>query len=165
MKMANFFRLLSIRVFFCGFLAFSMAACLADDVHLSINLTNNVIPAGSMFSIFAEMKNTSTNAIYMSESTPEQDFSVSLTDASGTVYHISRTPIHIAGSTELKLNPGDKHDWIIQAWVSRYYDPPGFTPTHKNVPAGNYTLNVTTKIATRYKIFNAGSNLVKIQIQ
>jgi len=174
MKMVKIFRLLLVCAFFCNVLGFSIAACLAqstgnspsmDDVRLSISMTNNVIPVGSMFSIFAEMRNTSTNVIYMNESTPEQDFSIFLTNDSGAIYQISRTPSHITGSTVLNLNPGDKHDWIIQAWVSRYFEPPGYTPTQKNVPAGNYTLKVTTRMSTRYKIFTSESNLAEIQIK
>jgi hypothetical protein len=160
--------------FFCGFLASPGDVCLAqstnnspavDEVQLSISLTNNVIPVGSAFSIFAEMRNPSTNVIYINESTPEQDFTVFLTSPSGTVYQISRTPSHLTGATVLTLNPGDKHDWIIDAWVSRYFEPPGYTPTHLNVPAGNYALKVSTKIATQYKLFKAESDAVEIQIK
>lgn len=174
MKMVKMFRLVLAWAFFCGFLAFSMAGSLAqttnnsaaaEDVWLSVSLTNNVIPVGSMFSVFAEMTNTSTNPVYINESTPEQDFLIFLKSPSGIVYQISRTPFHIAGTTIRTLNPGDKHDWSINAWVSRYYEPPGYTPTHQNVPAGNYTLKVTTKIATQYKVFKAESNVIGIQIK
>jgi hypothetical protein len=174
MKMVKILRLLLVCEFFCGLLGFFTAACLAqstndtrsvDEVRLSISLTNNVIPVGSTFSIFAEMRNPSTNVIYINETTPEQDFSIFLTGTSGTVYQISRTPGHITGATVRNLNPGGKDDRIINAWVSRYYEPPGFTPTHKNVPAGDYTLTVATKVATQYKIFKAKSNVVEIQIK
>jgi hypothetical protein len=174
MKMAKFFQMLLACTLFCGLLGLSTTACLAQstndtqsvvDVQLSISLTNNVIAAGSTFSIFAEMRNPSTNVIYINESTPEQDFIAFLTSPSGTVYQISRTPGHETGTTTRTLNPGDKGDWIINAWVSRYFEPPGYTPTHKNVPTGNYTLRVTTKIATQYKVFKAKSNVVDIQIK
>lgn len=168
------FRLVLVCSFFYGFLGCSTGVCLAqstnhspavEDVQLSISLTNNVIPVGSMFSVFAEMTNTSTNPVYISETTPEQDFLIFLTNSSGTVYQISPSPFHKTGSTVRTLNPGDKHDWSINAWVSRYYEPPGYTPTHQNVPTGNYTMKVTTKLATQYKVFKAESNVVEIQIK
>lgn len=173
-QMLKIFQALLAGAFFCGFLTFSGDACLAqstinspavDEVQLSISLTNNVIPVGSTFSITAEMRNPSTNVIYINESTPEQDFTVFLTSASGTVYQISPSPRHKTGVTVRNLIPGAKDDWIINAWISRYFEPPGYTPTHKNVPAGNYTLKVTTKIATQYKVFKAESNVVEIQIK
>ena len=174
MKMAKFFQLLLVCAFSCAFLVTFTVVCPdqstngtppVDDIHLSISLTNNVIPAGSMFSVFAEMTNTSTNDIYLTESTPEQDFSIFLTSTSGKVYQISRTPGHVAGATVRTLNPGDKHDWSINAWVSRYYEPPGYAPTHQNVPAGHYILKVTTKIATQYKVFKVESKIAEIQIK
>jgi hypothetical protein len=90
-----------------------------DDVQISISLTNNIIPVGSTFSIFAEMKNVSTNIISMGGSSPEQIFPIFLTSASGTIYQISPTPVRITRSMQWDLNPGEMHEGGLFAAEAR----------------------------------------------
>lgn len=101
----------------------------------------------------------------MAESSPEQVFSVFLTGASGTTYQITPTFFSATRLMELNLKPGERHGWVIHVWVNRYFEPPGFIPTNKNVPVGSYALKVVTKVAVQNQVFDAESNQIEIQIK
>jgi hypothetical protein len=136
-----------------------------QGVQMSIALTNNVIPYGSSFTIFIEMKNSSTNIISMGESIPETDFIVSLADDSGRMYQITRSPFAFTRMMQAKLNPGQTRNWTLFAEVNKYYETPGIVATKKNVPIGDYTLVATRKFGIGNNFFKIESNHLTIQIK
>ena len=136
-----------------------------QGVQMSIALTNNVIPYGSSFTIFIEMKNSSTNIICMGESIPETDFIVSLTDDSGRMYQITRSPFAFTRMMQAKLNPGQTRNWTLFAEVDKHYETPGIIDTKKNVPIGDYTLMATRKFGISNNFFKIESNHLTIQIK
>jgi hypothetical protein len=136
-------------------------------VQLAIALTNNIIPAGSELVVFTRMKNSSTNVIYIGESSPESDFVVSVKSDSGKIYQLTQTHWVHSRFMLATLNPGASRDLVIHAGVDRYYEPPDIVSTKKNVPPGNYTLKATRTFSwTRnsVKLDSVESNLLKVQI-
>jgi len=136
-----------------------------NEVQLSVTVSNNVISVGSMFSIFVQMKNSSTNTIYMSESSPEEDFSVFLISNSGNVYELTPTPFRFTRLMRAKLNPGESRDWVIHVGVNRYFEPPGLVATNKNIEPGDYTLQAMRHFSINDNVFKLDSNSLNIQIR
>ena len=136
-----------------------------SGVRLSVSLTNTVIPIGSAFPVFAEMENISTNVVSLGESSPEQDFSVFLVNKSGRVYKLTRTPFSFSMRFLVKLYPEKSLNWTIGVSCDRYFEPPGYVPTEKAVPAGDYFLKATRKFTFGNKIREIESNLLNVQIK
>jgi hypothetical protein len=136
-----------------------------QGVQMSITVSNNIIPFGSGFTVFIEIKNSSTNIICMGESSPESDFIVSLTDDSGRMYQITRSPFAFTKMMQEKLNPGQTRNWTLFAEVDKYYETPGIIDTKKNVPIGDYTLMATRKFGISNNFFKIESNHLTIQIK
>jgi hypothetical protein len=125
-----------------------------DGVQMAITLNTNVIIAGSMIGITAEIKNSSTNAISMGETGPASDFDVSLGNDSGNKYKLTDThPLILHYSLRIKLNAGESRDWLIPVTVG------------KDVTNGVYSLKAKRKFTMNGEVFSLESNLLKIQIK
>ncbi len=136
-----------------------------EGIQLSASLTNDIIPAGSAFSVFAGMENLSTNIVIIGESSPETDFSVFLISNLGQKYQLTPTPFRFTKLIRKTLNPQESYDCIISVAINHYFEAPGFTPTNKDVPNGDYTLKITRKISTKGKPFELESNSLHVQIK
>jgi hypothetical protein len=136
-----------------------------SGVRLSANLTNTNIAVGSSFSLFVEMENTSTNLVYVGESSPEQEFSVFLINDTGRAYRLTRTPLARTRSMLMKIEPGKKANWTIAVSCGHYFEPPGFIPTNEDVPAGDYYLKVARKFSIENKPKGIESNLIRVEIK
>jgi hypothetical protein len=135
------------------------------SVQLSVSLKNTVIAAASSFSVFTAMENTSSNFVFVGESSPDQEFSVFLVANSGRTYKLTRTPLGFTRSGVMKINPGTTANWIIAVNCAHYFDPPGFIPTKTAVPAGDYLLKATRKFSVGNKAQEIESNLLSVRIE
>lgn len=132
-----------------------------SGVRLSVTLTNTIIPVGSGFSVFADVENTSTNIVFIGDSGPTLDFSVSLVDKTGRTYQITKTPFNLTRRISLKLPPGATVGWTIPVGCDRYYQAPGYIPIKKDVPSGDYVLKATRMFSPR----DLESNFVRVKIK
>jgi hypothetical protein len=121
-----------------------------------------------MLTIYARVKNSSTNIIYIGESSPESDFIVLLKDDSGKVYQLTQRPWVSTLNTITTLDSGTSRDWVMHLTVSSYYDPPGIIPTKTGVPPGGYMLQAKRHFSlskNNVKFESVESNLLKVQIK
>jgi hypothetical protein len=112
-------------------------------IQMSVSIANNAIAAGSGFVIDAEVKNSSTNLLVLSGSSPEAAFTVVLADEYGRTYQLTRSSAFYPRSLVSYLQPGQSRTWKIGAGVNQYFEPPGVLPTNKDVPPGDYMLKTT----------------------
>jgi len=136
-----------------------------QEVQLSISVSNSVIVVGSELVISAEIKNLSTNVIYLSESSPEMDFNVLLTSDSGKVYKLTPPAVVFTRLLRTDLKPGESRDWIIHVGINKYFEPPSLVATDKNIEPGDYILKATRHFSKNNSIFELESNLLKVQIK
>lgn len=118
-------------------------------VQLSVSLTNNVVAVGSTISLFAQIKNSSTNPISVYVKDPRSDFVVYITNKSRKVFKISpdpdtNSPVY-AIFTPIFINAGESHEWIIPETIG------------KDVALGDYTLKVTKRVGENRSIGENGS--------
>jgi hypothetical protein len=128
-----------------------------NDVHLSINLSNNIVFIGSQILIYAEINNLSTNIVQMGETTAEHEFGVTLTSSSGTIYDISpwTDPIH-NGPFRMKiveLKPNESRHWIITESIG------------KNVDLGVYSLKARRFAGMNKRYSELKSNMLQLQVK
>lgn len=137
-----------------------------EGVKMSIAISNSVMAIGTNFSITVKIVNLSTNVVLIGESLPENDFKVSLMTQSGQkTYQLTRNAFAYSRFIVTNLIPGGIRDWTIRLSLNKYYEPPGFIATEKNIPAGNYTLKAIRKCGTKNGSLNLESNSLKIQIK
>jgi hypothetical protein len=121
---------------------------------LSIALSTNTISAGSWVGVFATLKNSSTNVVYIGETSPATDFLVVLTDSVGKERFL--TDIHprtLHRNLRSQIGPGESRRWIIPVAIG------------KGIQAGEYSLEAKRKIAASGETFVIESNILRIRIQ
>jgi hypothetical protein len=127
-----------------------------NGVHLSINVSTNVIDIGSTAFISAKIQNSSTNTVSMIERNPLTEFDITLSSNSGKKYNL--TPdirnMPVRRSFTVNLNPGEVQDWRIPVSFGKAIEP------------GDYLLKAKRNIiATGGNGGALVSNLVKVQIK
>ena len=132
-------------------------------VQLSVSLTNNIVAAGSIITLFAQIKNSSTNPISVYVKDPRSDFDVYITNKSGKVFKISpdpdtNSPVY-AIFAPIFINAGESHEWIIPEIIG------------KDVASGDYILKVTKRVGENHSFgkngnyFELVSNSLDVQIK
>jgi hypothetical protein len=126
-----------------------------QGVQLSINMTNNVVERGLTFTMVALITNSATNAIVFGHRSAETDFDVSLTNASGKLYHL--TPRWLGRSSGSAT---------IESRVQVQLTIP--VTIGKDIEPGNYTINASRVFSVRgtpYNFLTLESNPLQVQIK
>ncbi|HEY1786746.1 MAG TPA: hypothetical protein VGJ73_01255 [Verrucomicrobiae bacterium] len=111
------------------------------------------------------MENTSTNVIFYGESSPEQDLSIFLIGKSGQTYRLTRKPFAFTRLVLMKIDPRETVNWTITVSCNQYFEPPGFLPTKKAIPVGDYFLKATRWFSIGSKAQQIESNLLSVRIE
>lgn len=112
-------------------------------IQISVSIANNVIAAGSQFTVTLEVTNASTNSLQVAETAPEGIFTVSLVDEFKRTFQLTRSASFYTRSLVSNLKPGQSRTWRILAGVNKYFESPGLSPAQKDVPPGDYVLKAT----------------------
>ena len=101
---------------------------------LAIKLSTNILSSDSEVSLFAVIKNVSTNTIFGVEKNPPiNNFIVSITDSSGRTYKLT-PPTDVDIAMRRLLKPGQAREATIALHIS------------SSIPAGDYELAVAYEI-------------------
>jgi uncharacterized membrane protein len=128
-----------------------------EGVQLSITLSNNLIATGSRATIVAEINNSSTNDIYIGESSyNNRDFKVFLESSDGKLFKLTPnlTPGEQISSRMIRrrLKPGESHNWNILVTIG------------KNIEPGDYMLKATRNVIIDHRSLDLTSNPLKVRI-
>lgn len=125
-----------------------------NGVQMSITLKTNVVNSGSSVGVYAEIKNSSTNTVYIGETAPANEFLVLLIDGAGRKLELTNVhPQILFRNLRSQLAAGANRDWIIPISIG------------KNISAGEYSLKAKRKFSEAGRTFEAESNILKIRIQ
>ena len=126
-------------------------------VTLSITLNKDVLTVGSTTTVLhAEIKNISTNELYVVELPPDQAFTVMLTNSSGKAYQLTRNLIKLTRpptSKRISLKSGETRTWPILLFIGR------------NIEVGEYTMYASRYFAVKNMGFKVVSNSLKVQVK
>jgi hypothetical protein len=124
-------------------------------VQISIETTTNTFAVGSVFTVIAQIKNVSTNAVFVKETSSRKDFTIWLENGSGTKILLtdnSKSVIEFRNFTK-EIRPGDINEWAIRLTVNGEVKP------------SNYSLKATRKIWLSGQAFIVKSNPLEVQIE
>jgi uncharacterized membrane protein len=114
-----------------------------EGVQLSVNSTNNIVVVDSTTTLFARIRNLSTNTITLTVSDLRvNDFTVYLTDSSKNIYKIAEPSGAVfAVFPPINITPGESHILTISLTVD------------KNIEPGDYTLKATRHFSINNSFF------------
>jgi len=130
------------------------------NVILSINLETNVVAMGSNYTLIAQIKNSSSNFVYVSDT---ETTCLCLTNNSGDVYEsfpLLRSDFdNRAHKTADGIEAGTIHQWPLAFKIDKRIE-------GKNVISGTYTLVAIRNFSTAdHKSHKLVSNPVEVQIR
>lgn len=130
-----------------------------EDVQLLVSMTDPVFAADSAINLSLQLKNSSSNTIYLAPANPgepmrQAGWKVLLINPEGRTYELLHFP-----SAELVLKPGETQKWMDVAIVHPLRNP-------RHIPRGDYRLLVTESVRRVGSdvVFDIGSNLLEVRV-